>query len=170
MYGGIRIGAPRRRGAGTQPSPLDRFHYQRPQHLPRLLSGGRRLVARLTPKVPSLGRPVRGGGVGFATRESQRKRYRDLDSEAAALADKGTNPLQLRTVRNGVNGSLELPSVLSVPLFHPPESGGSRDESATRHLMLARADFRAVPGLAWALGASTDRPWQVSGLLRALAA
>ena len=60
--------------------------------------------------------------------------------------------------------------MLLVPPLYPPASGGSLDEYAARHVMSARSDVGDVPGLARALGASADRPWQVGGLLRTLAA
>lgn len=131
--------------------------------------GADTFVARPTPKLSSPDRPVRGGGVGSAALESQRKRYRDLDGEVAALAEAGTNPFRLPTMRSGSHGSLESPSVLPVPALHPPTGVGLRNESATHHIMSARADIRAVPGLARALGASADRLSPVGGLLRTLA-
>ena len=53
--------------------------------------GADAFVARPTPKLSSPDRPVRGGGVGSAAQESQRKRHRDFDGEVAALAEAGTN-------------------------------------------------------------------------------
>ena len=127
-------------------------------------------VACPTTKLSSPDRPGRGGGVGSAARESQRKRYRDFDGEVAALAEAGTNPFRLPTPHSCVPDSLAPPSVLPVPPLHPTAGGGSRDESAARHVMSAQADVGALPGLARALGASADRPWQVGGFLRTLAA
>ena len=132
--------------------------------------GADAFVARPTPKLSSPDRPVRGGGVESAARESQRKRYRDLDGEVAALAEADANPFRLPTPQSRFPGSLGLPPVLPVPPLHPPVSGGSRDESAPCHVMSARADVGAVPGLPLALGASADRALQVDGPLPTLAA
>ena len=126
-------------------------------------------VARSLPTARSPSRPVRGGGVGSTARESPRKHHRDLDGEAAAVEGTGTSPFRPPTANDSLYGSLAGPSVLPVPPVHPQAGENLLQGSASRRTMSARADFRAVPGLAQALGTSADRPWHIGGLLRTLA-
>ena len=130
---------------------------------------GGTLVARSAASAPSSRRRGNGGGVRSASSLGRKKRYPDLDGEPPACVFAGSNP----SLESPVLVGDRLPTArLPVPPVPPLDSVPTRAPTigvAARRLTLELGDIRAIPTLTRALGAASDRSWQVESLLRTLA-